>query len=308
MILKIHFLGKGDVMMNANNESGKALVLSGGGITGIAWELGILRGLEECGVDVTDANLIIGTSAGSIVGAQIISDTSLEELYKLQLIPIEESKERQVQFNRTEFQKIMAAAIMSSPDSQTARARIGEASLASTTMTEEERQKIIDSRLPNHEWNQKKKLIINAVNASTGKWVTFEENSNVSLVKAVAASSAVPGIYPPTRINGEYYIDGSMSSGTNADLAKGYNKVLILVAEANMTHTVMGPTMHRINFNEELKILKESRAKVKVIIPDENSLKAKGKNPLDVNSRAASAKAGLKQGKILAEEVNIFWK
>lgn len=127
-----------------------------GGITGIAWELGILRGLEECGVDVTNANLIIGTSAGSIVGAQIISETSLEELYKLQLIPIEESEERQVQFNRTEFQKIMAAAILSSPDSQTARACIGKASLSSATMSEEERQKIINSRLPNKEWNQKR--------------------------------------------------------------------------------------------------------------------------------------------------------
>jgi len=294
--------------MNKDNESKKALVLSGGGITGIAWELGILRGLEECGVDVTNANLIIGTSAGSIVGAQIISETSLEELYKLQLIPIEESEERQVQFNRTEFQKIMAAAILSSPDSQTARACIGKASLSSATISEEERQKIINSRLPNKEWNQKKKLIINAVNARTGEWVKFDHNSSVSLEQAVAASSAIPGIYPPTEINGEYYIDGSMSSGTNADLAQGYNKVLVIVAEPNMIHALMGPTMHRISFNEELKILKESGAKVWVILPDENSLKAKGKNPLDVNSRAASAKAGLKQGKILAEEVKSFWK
>ena len=75
-----------------------------------------------------------------------------------------------------------------------------------------------------------------------------------------------------------------------------------------MIHALMGPTMHRISFNEELKILKESGAKVWVILPDENSLKAKGKNPLGVNSRAASAKAGLKQGKILAEEVKSFWK
>ena len=142
--------------MNINNKPSKALVLSGGGITGIAWELGILLGLEECGVHVTDADLIVGTSAGSSVGAHIISETSLEQLYKLQLIPIVETKESQVQFDGNEFRKMMAAAIMSSPDSQTARAHIGEAALAATTMSEKERLELIASRLPNHEWNKKK--------------------------------------------------------------------------------------------------------------------------------------------------------
>lgn len=294
-------------MMNINNKPSKALVLSGGGITGIAWELGILLGLEECGVHVTDADLIVGTSAGSSVGAQIISETSLEELYKLQLIPIVETKESQVQFDGNEFRKMMAAAIMSSPDSQTARARIGEAALAATTMGEEERLELIASRLPNHEWNKKRKLIINTVNASNGEWVTFDQNSNVSLVQAVAASSAVPGIYPPTTINGQRYIDGGMSSGTNADLAKNYDRILILVAEPSMIHAPMGPTMHRISFDDELEVLRESGAKVKVIVPDEDSLQAKGNNPLDVNSRAASANAGREQGKSLAEVVKSFW-
>lgn len=293
--------------MNTIKEFQKALVLSGGGITGIAWELGILRGLEECGVDVTDANLIVGTSAGSSVGAQIISETSLEQLYKLQLIPIVETKESQVQFDGNEFRKMMAAAIMSSPDSQTARAHIGEAALAATTMSEKERLELIASRLPNHEWNKKRKLIINAVNASTGEWVTFDQNSNVSLLQTVAASSAVPGIYPPTTINGQRYIDGGMSSGTNADLAKDYDRILILVAEPSMIHAPMGPTMHRVSFEEEVEVLRESGARVKVIVPDEGSLESKGNNPLDVNSRAASAKAGRKQGKSLAEELKIFW-
>lgn len=294
-------------MKNTNNQSSKALVLSGGGITGIAWELGILRGLGECGVNVTDVDLIVGTSAGSSVGAQIISETSLEELYKLQLIPIAETKEIQVQFDGNEFRKMMAAAIMSSPDSKTARARIGEAALAANTMNEEERLKLIASRLPNHEWNPKRNLIINTVNALTGEWVKFNQDSDVPLVQAVAASSAVPGIYPPTTINGQRYIDGGMSSGTNADLAKGYSTVLILVAEPSLTHAAMGPTMHRISFDEEIKILEESGAEVMVIMPDEDSLKAKGDNPLDVNFRAASAKAGRRQGNNIAGKVKSFW-
>ena len=66
-----------------SSHKSKALVLSGGGITGIAWELGLLRGLEEGGVDFNDLDLIVGTSAGSSVGAQITSGLNLEELYQL---------------------------------------------------------------------------------------------------------------------------------------------------------------------------------------------------------------------------------
>ena len=285
----------------------RALVLSGGGITGTAWELGILRGLEEGGVNVTNADLIVGTSAGSSVGAQITSELSLEELYDLQLKPIEETIEGQVQFDGTQFRKMMAAAIMSSPDPKTARASIGEAALATETMSEEERLELIASRLPSHEWNPEMKLVITAVNAQTGEWVTFDRDSNVPLVVAVTASSAVPGVYPPTTINGQRYIDGGMSSGTNADLAKGYERVLILVAEPTMTHPVMGPTMHRINFNEELSQLKDSGSEVMVITPDEDSLKAKGFNPLDASFRGVSAKAGRKQGREMAVQLKSFW-
>jgi NTE family protein len=298
----------GDGLMNTENKQSKALVLSGGGITGIAWELGILLGLEDGGVDAKDVELIVGTSAGSSVGTQITSELSLEELYNLQLKSNDETKEIQLQFDGTEFRKMMAAAIMSSTDSKTARARIGEAALSATTMSEEERLEQTASRLPNHEWNFEKKLIINTVNALTGEWVTFDQTSNVPLLLAVAASSAVPGIYPPTTINDQRYIDGGMSSGTNADLAKGYDLVLILVAEPSMIQGVMGPTMHRITFNEELAELKESGARVMVITPDEDSLKAKGPNPLDANFRAVSANAGRNQGRSLAAEVKKFWE
>jgi NTE family protein len=295
--------------MNKNNKPlSKALVLSGGGITGIAWELGILFGLEECGVNASEVDLIVGTSAGSSVGAQITSGLSLEELFNLQLIPIDETKESQVEFEGHEFRKMMAAAIMSSPDSKTARIFIGEAALAAETMSEEERLELMAFRLPNHEWDQNRKLIINAVNAVTGEWVTFDQDSNVPLLLAVAASSAVPGVYPPTTINGDRYIDGGMSSGTNADLAKDNDLVLLIVAEPTMTHPAMGPTMHRITFEEELGELKKSGAKFMVITPDRESLNAKGSNPLDASFRHASANAGRQQGHKIAENVKQFWK
>ncbi|MDO5835511.1 MAG: patatin-like phospholipase family protein [Methanobacterium sp.] len=295
------------MITDTNRNASKALVLSGGGITGTAWELGVLFGFEESGVDVTDVELIVGTSAGSSVGAQITSSLSLEELYNLQLKPIHETLERPVDFDGHKFRQMMAAAIMSSPDSQTARARIGEAALAAPTMSEEERLEIMASRLPVHEWNPDINLVINAVNAETGEWVKFDKNSGVPLLLAVSASSAVPGIYPPTTINGRRFIDGGMSSGTNADVAQGYQRVIILVAEPSMTAPAMGPTMHRISFEEELTQLKQSGSQVMVISPDEKTLEVKGPNPLDADFRAVSAEAGREQGKKIAKKVKTFW-
>ena len=294
------------MITDTNRNASKALVLSGGGITGTAWELGVLFGFEESGVDVTDVELIVGTSAGSSVGAQITSSLSLEELYNLQLKPIHETLERPVDFDGHKFRQMMAAAIMSSPDSQTARARIGEAALAAPTMSEEERLEIMASRLPVHEWNPDINLVINAVNAETGEWVKFDKNSGVPLLLAVSASSAVPGIYPPTTINGRRFIDGGMSSGTNADVAQGYQRVIILVAEPSMTAPAMGPTMHRISFEEELTQLKQSGSQVMVISPDEKTLEVKGPNPLDADFRAVSAEAGREQGKKIAKKVKTF--
>ncbi|MCE5215167.1 MAG: patatin-like phospholipase family protein [Methanobacterium sp.] len=293
--------------MTAENKS-KALVLSGGGITGTAWELGVLRGLKEGGVDVLDFNLIVGTSAGSSVGAQLISGWGIEELYNLQMKPISETNESTVEFDGQKFREMMAAAIMSSPDSQTARKRIGEAALNTKTMSEEERLEIIASRLPNHQWNNKISLIINVVDAETGEWKIFDKDSDIPLLLAVTASSAIPGIYPPTTINGRRYIDGGMSSGTNADLAKDEDLVLILVSEPTMTAAAMGPTMHRITFEEELQVLKESGAEVMVITPDETSIKAKGINPLNPEKRRDAAQSGFKQGLLLADKVGKFLK
>jgi len=289
-----------------NPDKSKALVLSGGGITGIAWEIGLLWGLEEGGVDVTDVDLIVGTSAGSAVGAQITSGLSLEELYQLQLIPIEDTKEQPVNFDGGEFRQMMAAAIMSSPDPQTARIRIGEAALAAPTMSEEERLELLASRLPSKEWAEEPRLVINTVDAQTGEWMAFDRDSGVSLLLAVAASSAVPGVYPPTTIHEGKYIDGGMSSGTNADIAKGQDRVLILVAEPTMTAPAMGPTMHRITFQEELKELETSQ--VMVITPDEAALEAKGLNPMVPEKRIDAAKAGRRQGQEIAPEVKKFWE
>src|SRR5258707_9608966 len=96
-------------MAEAIEQSTKALVLGGGGTTGVAWELGVLLGLHDRGVDVTRVGLIVGTSAGSVVGAQMSSGLSLEELFARQLVPLEETKEQVVQFDLTALASVFTA-------------------------------------------------------------------------------------------------------------------------------------------------------------------------------------------------------
>ncbi len=292
-------------MTEAKQPQTKALVLGGGGTTGVAWEMGILLGLHDGGIDVTNADLVVGTSAGSTVGAQITSGLPLEELYTRQLRPLEETKEQVIQFDMNQLLQVFTAG-SGAPDVQTARARVGAAALAAKTGPEEERLEIITSRLPVQEWPHKQQLVITSVNAQTGEWVKFDRAADVPLALAVAASCAVPGVYPPVTIGNYRYIDGGVRSGTSADIAAGYPRVLILRAET-IDASALDPQTPFETFEDELVQLERAGSRSLVITPDEASAVARGPNPLDASRRAVSARAGREQGRLLAESVRRFW-
>lgn len=287
--------------MQSNETRTRALVLGGGGVAGVAWELGILAGLHDAGVDVRDADVIIGTSAGSVVGAQITSGTDIESLFAAQLTPVEQSKERMVEFDPTQMMEIFSQAIAGAgSDIKAIRARIGAYALAAPTIPEAERRIIIESRLPIHEWPQQRLLIV-AVDTGTGEEYIIDRAAGVNLVDAVAASCAVPGIWPSVTIAGHRYMDGGMRSATNADLTSGYERILIL-----------NPLGANANFlgaglDGEVASLQREGSQVLVIAPDAASTTAIGMNPLDPATRQPSAQAGRSQGRGLAGSVAALW-
>ncbi|HEY0756700.1 MAG TPA: patatin-like phospholipase family protein [Ktedonobacteraceae bacterium] len=287
--------------MKMNEKGTQALVLGGGGVAGVAWELGILVGLHEAGVDVRNADLMLGTSAGSVVGAQITSGTDLESLFAAQLTPPEQSKERMVTFDPSQMVEVFRQAIVDSgADIQARRARIGAYALAASTISEAERRVTIEARLPVHSWPQQELLIV-AVDAETGEEYIMKRDSGVSLIDAVGASCAVPGVWPTVTIAGHRYMDGGMRSVTNADLAKGYERILILnPMGANANFFGMGPA-------KEAATLASEGSQVIVIEPDEASIAAIGLNPLDPATRTPSALAGRAQGHALAASLAMFW-
>jgi NTE family protein len=287
--------------MQSNETNKRALVLGGGGVAGVAWELGILMGLYDAGVDVRDADLIIGTSAGSVVGAQISSGTDLETLFSSQLIPVEQTKERNVEFDVVQMMEAFRqAGAGAGTDPKAIRARIGAYALTVPTVPEAERRAIIETRLPVHIWPQQRLLIV-AVDTETGEEYIMDRTSGVPLVDAVTASCAVPGIWPPVTIAGHRYMDGGVRSATNADLAHGYERILILNplgANANLLGA---------GFDAEVAALERAGSQVLVIAADAASATAIGQNPLDPATRQPSALAGRAQGREYTTSVAALW-
>ncbi|MFC0040432.1 patatin-like phospholipase family protein [Actinomadura rayongensis] len=258
----------------------KALVLGGGGVAGIAWTTGLLAGLAEAGQDWTDADLVVGTSAGSTVGAQLGSGLSLDELYARQADPDAPNHELTPPVAIAEVWETVVRLQREHPEPGDLRRAVAEYALKADTVSEEERRAVIEARLPSHAWPDRDLRIV-AVEASAGLPVVFDRTSGVSLVDAVAASCAVPGVWPPVTISGVRYVDGGVRTSANADFAAGYDDVLVIAP-------LPDPPLE-----EQLAGL---GGNVRLITPDEASLAAAGAEPLSPASRAPSARAGRVQG------------
>ncbi|WP_328416634.1 patatin-like phospholipase family protein [Micromonospora sp. NBC_00389] len=274
----------------------RALVLGGGGVTGVAWELGLLAGLADRGVVVSEADLVVGTSAGSVVGAQVCSGMPLEQLYEAQLAP--PSGERAARLGFVTLARMVWAGGRTR-DAVRSRARIGAMAVAARTPSEASRRAVIEARLPAREWPARR-LLVTAVDASSGEFVVFDGDSGVSLVDAVGASCAVPGVWPPVTIGARRYVDGGMRSAVNADLAAGAGRVLVIAP----TSGAFGP-MPRLS--AQVAGLRAAGSRVAVVTPDAGARKAIGRNVLDPARRAGAARAGRAQAAVVADEVATLW-
>jgi NTE family protein len=260
-------------------------------VAGIAWETGVLFGLAEAGVDVTAANLIVGTSAGSTVGAQLGSGLPLAQLWARQAEPSQQNPElASPGIPLAEWMDTMARLAERHPDPQQLRRAIGAMALAASTADENARRAVIQTRLPQHDWPTWDLRIV-AVDAHTGDPVVFDRAAGVGLVDAVTASCAVPGVWPPATVNGARYVDGGIRTMTNADLAAGYRRVLVLAP-------LDEPAVH-----QQVAGL----ARAELIQPDERSVATFGIDPLDPSTRTPAAEAGRLQGAAEATRVAALW-
>jgi NTE family protein len=275
----------------------RALVLGAGGEAGIAWEVGVLAGLAGRGVDLTAADLVVGTSAGAGVAARINSGVTLAELYETQLAPAD--GEIVTSFGPRVIAKYIWAVAPARRNPVRARIRLGRMAVRSRTEPAAERRAVVAARLGTHDWPTGN-LLITAVDVDTGELATFDSGSGVDLVDAVGASCAVPGVWPPVTVNGRRLMDGGMRSPANADLAAGYDRVVVV---APITRGLK-PIPSVI---DQVTELARSCQAVGLLVPDAASVAAFGRNLLDPRTRAPSARAGYAQAAAARADVAAVW-
>jgi NTE family protein len=284
----------------------RGLVLAGGGLAGIAWETGILCGIADESPTAArlllDSDVLVGTSAGSTVAAQISSGHPLAELFARQVA--ETSAEIHPGVDIDAITELFLAALGDSNNLGDKKVqqmqRIGAVALATDTVPESVRRNVIAQRLPSHEWPDRQ-LRITAIDIATGELVVFDRNSGVGLVDAVAASCAVPGAWPPATIAGRRYMDGGVASRVNLGVAGDCGLVVILVPGGSGPNAA--PSPFGAGPADEIAAFTGA---VCSVFADDNSSAAFGPNPLDPRCRIRSALAGREQGRREAQAVARF--
>ncbi|GAA5200477.1 patatin-like phospholipase family protein [Arthrobacter gyeryongensis] len=294
------------------NSRERALVLGGGGSTGNAWLIGVLAGLFDAGLDVSAADLTVGTSAGSTAAAQIAGATPTELFANiLDAVPKQRpapagsgpgrAPARPVVNHLERINKIIADA----QDVADMRRRLGAAALemdaASDGSWSTQWRSTVATRLPNQHWPERT-VFITAVDARTGEPVTFDRRSGVDLVDAIAASCS-SGL--PYRIGDKRYLDGGYrSNAENADLAAGYGRVLVLSPFGGRS---LQPLEWGTHLATQVDELRAGGSRVETIFPDGDSEHMFGANAMDLSLRPPAAQAGYEQGRALAGRLSEFW-
>jgi NTE family protein len=274
----------------------RGVVLGGGGIAGVAWEAGIVIGLRRAGVDLSSADVIVGTSAGSIVGSHVAFGTDLQALAAMTPAPAGAGAAAAPAVSLEVILGALAPLFDQGLDPVQARRRVGAAARAAGG---DESRYItrIASLLPvTDRWPQRR-FLVTAVDTESGEPVAWHAGSGVPLDRAVAASCAVPAVYPPVTINGRRYMDGGIRSATNADLAAGSSAVIVLNAIGYLTPPEP--------VQEELAAL--GAAATLVITPDDTAAAVMGTNLLDAATAAPALQAGLAQAISGSEPARAVW-
>ncbi|BBX68703.1 hypothetical protein MPSYJ_21640 [Mycolicibacterium psychrotolerans] len=280
----------------------RALVLAGGGLAGIAWETGMLTGIADvepaAAHALLDSDVVLGTSAGSTVAAQLGSGTPIEELFARQLSDEAGAAEIHPGVSVDAISELFLAAMLTPGATREQKLQqIGAVAAATDTVAEPVRRAVIEHRLPSHDWPARD-LRITGIDIATGELVVFDRTSGVGLVDAVAASCAVPGAWPPVTIGDRSYMDGGVRSTVNMSAVTDCDVAVALVPSGADTPSPWGSATI-----EEIDAFPGTTL---AVFADAEALAAFGPNPLDPACRAPSAHAGRAQGRREARRVADF--
>lgn len=272
----------------------RGLILGGGGVTGLAWEIGILHGLASAGIDLAAADEVIGTSAGAFSGTALLDERGIAWAYERQLRL--EAKEVTALFSPDVVGALTTILREHPDDPAEAGRRLGAFALKASTIDTEARLEVVRDRLARADWPSPR-LRFTAVDADAGELHLLDSASGIDIVLAAAASGAAPGIWPVVLAGGKRWIDGGSVSVTNAHLAGQFSRCLVI---SPMTMNFSG-----VSVQEQLDAFPTTASLL--VTPDEESVAAIGTNPFDADRRPVAAAAGRAQGERVADRVARLW-
>ncbi|MBA2933503.1 patatin-like phospholipase family protein [Sphingomonas sp. CGMCC 1.13654] len=246
----------------------RALVLGGGGPVGRAFHWGLCAGLLDAGIDLRTADLIVGTSAGAIVGAQLA--LQIDPRHGPPIIDGYATSPRS-DGAAAAMQALMVgcARAVGSPHPEAEWREIGALAMAAETVSEDTalaRPSV--EAIAGQPWPTNFRAT--AIDARSGEFRIWGPSDSVPLDRACASSAALPGVWPPISICGSQYVDGGVRSMLNADTAKGFARVIVISC-FDLSSPIEAPAPIRI-LNEalrhEIEQLRDHGSMVEVISPD----------------------------------------
>lgn len=271
----------------------RALVMGGGGVVGTAWMTGLVSGLRRAGVNLAQADMIVGTSAGSIVGTMLATGQDLDSGTPA---PPGDRGDSAPHADRGRLAEVFAILADASLEPADARRRVGQVALAAQTITEQAHIAGISTLITAREWPDRQ-LLITAVDVKTGELKVWDRAGDAPLGTAVASSCALPGVAPPVTVNGRRYMDGGIGSGTNADIATGAD---VLVLLEPLAHLFPREPLER-------ELAAAGAGTVVTINPDQAALDAFGPDLGDWAAWQPAREAGIRQAATNAERVRAAW-
>ena len=286
----------------------RALVLGGGGPVGIAWEIGLLAGLVDEGVDLTTADHIVGTSAGSLVGARLALGESPAEAADVSTQQIGDAGSAGAAAVDADALVTIGMAMFEAwtgtrPADEAVK-QLGRLAAEADTIAEDDFVDLLSAGHLDGDWPDRD-YRCTAADIETGEFTVWSRDSGVSLARAVASSCAVPGIYPPITIDGRRYMDGGVHSGTNAQLVAGADVVVVI----SVISGLMPPMAELLgkDLREEVEELRSGGATVEVVEFDQATAELVGGNLMAFDNGAAVGAAGMAQSAAVAERLRPIW-
>lgn len=286
-----------------NGSPTRALVLGGGGAVGVGWQIGLLTGLREAGVDLAGTKAIVGTSAGALVGALLSSDREVTDaLASLAALGQSVDPDSLAEGEET-FLSAMRQASLDTDPRQALRA-IGRAAKEASTPAEDVYLGLFGT-LDGTAWPAGFRC--SAIDTDTGDLVMWDQGSGVPLLHAVASSCAVPVLFPTVTIKGRRYMDGGILSHLNATAAPPTDVLVVLSCHplGSKRARVDSALAASVTPDAELAPLRETRLVV-AVEPDFSDIEAPV-NLMDLNLAIQALQIGRRQAAGEAAAIQAAW-